>query len=117
MPASAFTTAMLLDIWYIMSLLSRRSRYTHVCWLPCTACGQQHGSALAHIQTGCRACMLQGDQLIATSGYTYSRESDYQSVVVRSGETVVRLNARGEVGALLAGCQQLLPSTARQRGE
>ena len=42
----------------------------------------------------------QGDQLIATSGYTYERETQYQSVQVRSGERVVRLTARGEVRIL-----------------
>lgn len=45
----------------------------------------------------CHDACLQGDQLIATSGYTYERETQYQSVQVRSGERVVRLTARGEV--------------------
>lgn len=40
---------------------------------------------------------VQGDQLIATSGYVYERETEYQEVRVRSGEKVVRLNARDEV--------------------
>jgi len=37
-----------------------------------------------------------GDVLVATSGYTYTKEADYNEVWVKSGEKVVRLNARGE---------------------
>ena len=35
--------------------------------------------------------------LIATSGFTYSREQAYNEVRVRSGEQLVRLNVRNEV--------------------
>lgn len=52
---------------------------------------------------------LQGDQLIATSGYTYERETQYQSVQVRSGERVVRLTARGEVRILSLATAVLTP--------
>ncbi len=35
--------------------------------------------------------------LIATTGYTYTREQAYNDVRVRSGEQLVRLNVRNEV--------------------
>ena len=44
--------------------------------------------------------------LIATTGYTYTREQAYNDVRVRSGEQLVRLNVRNEV-RLLAGCRPL----------
>ena len=40
---------------------------------------------------------MQGDMLIATTGYTYTREQAYNDVRVRSGEQLVRLNVRNEV--------------------
>ena len=39
----------------------------------------------------------QGDMLVATTGYTYTREQAYNDVRVRSGEQLVRLNVRNEV--------------------
>lgn len=38
--------------------------------------------------------------LIATSGYTYSKDNAYNDVRVRSGEKLVRLNVRNEVSAI-----------------
>ncbi len=35
--------------------------------------------------------------LVATTGYTYTREQAYNDVRVRSGEQLVRLNVRNEV--------------------
>eukprot|EP01024_Parvocaulis_polyphysoides_P007419 TRINITY_DN12207_c0_g1_i1.p2 TRINITY_DN12207_c0_g1~~TRINITY_DN12207_c0_g1_i1.p2 ORF type:complete len:165 (-),score=17.47 TRINITY_DN12207_c0_g1_i1:314-769(-) len=37
-----------------------------------------------------------GDELIATSGVTYSGSSDYGGAQVRTGQQVVRLNVNGE---------------------
>ncbi|KAG1660372.1 hypothetical protein FOA52_012665 [Chlamydomonas sp. UWO 241] len=37
-----------------------------------------------------------GDVLVATSGVTFSKEVDYNGVWVKAGETIVRLNVRGE---------------------
>jgi hypothetical protein len=42
--------------------------------------------------------VLQGDQLIATSGVTYSTEEEYGEVKVKKGQKVVRINAIGQVG-------------------
>jgi hypothetical protein len=42
--------------------------------------------------------------LIATSGYTYTREQAYNDVRVRSGEQLVRLNVRNEVRGGCDGC-------------
>lgn len=41
--------------------------------------------------------LLQGDQLIATSGITYSKEEDYNGAKVKKGQQVVRLNVIGQV--------------------
>lgn len=40
---------------------------------------------------------LQGDQLIATSGVTYSKTADYNGASVKMGQEVVRLQVQGEV--------------------
>lgn len=61
----------------------------------------RHGCIfVAEVQEGGNAAktglVSKGDQLIATSGYTHTREASYQEVKVRSGEQVVRLNVRGE---------------------
>jgi len=37
-----------------------------------------------------------GDQLIATSGYTRTREQTYGEITVPSGEQIIRLQVRGE---------------------
>ncbi|KAG2495368.1 hypothetical protein HYH03_006636 [Edaphochlamys debaryana] len=37
-----------------------------------------------------------GDQLIATTGVTYSREEDYNGATVRQGQQVVRMRVMGE---------------------
>ena len=39
----------------------------------------------------------QGDMLVSTSGYTYSKETTYGDVRVRNGEKLVRLYVRNEV--------------------
>jgi pyrroloquinoline quinone (PQQ) biosynthesis protein C len=46
----------------------------------------------------CWLVLLQGDQLIATSGVTYSTEEEYGEVKVKKGQKVVRVNAIGQVG-------------------
>jgi hypothetical protein len=38
----------------------------------------------------------QGDQLISTSGVTYTRTEDYGGVTVRKGQEIVTLNCLGE---------------------
>lgn len=38
-----------------------------------------------------------GDVLISTSGYVYTKASEYQGNMVRSGETLVTMNVKGEV--------------------
>lgn len=43
-----------------------------------------------------------GDVLISTSGYVYTKENEYQGNMVRSGETLVTMNVKGEVRARLA---------------
>lgn len=50
--------------------------------------------------------------LVATSGYTYSKETAYNDVRVRSGEKLVRLNVRNEVSALFRFPQCDLPACA-----
>lgn len=40
---------------------------------------------------------MQGDELIATSGITYTTEQQYGETRVKGGEQVIRLLARGEV--------------------
>jgi uncharacterized protein YjdB len=40
---------------------------------------------------------VQGDQLIATSGIVYNKESEYGEVKVKMGQQVVRLKVMGEV--------------------
>jgi pyrroloquinoline quinone (PQQ) biosynthesis protein C len=45
----------------------------------------------------CYLVLLQGDQLIATSGVTYSTEEEYGEVKVKKGQKVVRVNAIGQV--------------------
>lgn len=42
------------------------------------------------------ASRAQGDQLIATSGVTYSKEADYGGAMVKMGQEVVRLNVLGQ---------------------
>mmetsp|Transcript_20526 Transcript_20526/g.53694 ORF Transcript_20526/g.53694 Transcript_20526/m.53694 type:complete len:177 (-) Transcript_20526:974-1504(-) len=37
-----------------------------------------------------------GDVLISTSGYVYTKENEYQGNMVRSGETLVTMNVKGE---------------------
>jgi hypothetical protein len=45
---------------------------------------------------------VQGDELIATSGITYTTEQQYGETRVKGGEQVIRLLCRGEVrGPLL----------------
>jgi hypothetical protein len=43
--------------------------------------------------------LLQGDQLIATSGVTYTKEADYGGAPVKMGQEMVRLQVPGEVRA------------------
>ena len=43
---------------------------------------------------------MQGDQLLATSGYIYERKIKYQETWVPSGEKAVRLTTRSEVTTL-----------------
>ena len=43
---------------------------------------------------------MQGDMLVGTTGYTYTREQAYNDVRVRSGEQLVRLNVRNEVRSI-----------------
>ena len=43
---------------------------------------------------------MQGDQLVATSGVTYDKESDYGGATVKMGQKVVRLNVLCEVSSL-----------------
>jgi len=40
---------------------------------------------------------LQGDQLIATSGVVYNKESEYGGAKVKMGQEVVRMTVMGEV--------------------
>jgi hypothetical protein len=47
---------------------------------------------------------MQGDQLVATSGITYDRESEYNGAKVKMGQKVVRLNVLGEVSSGLLHC-------------
>lgn len=42
-------------------------------------------------------CRVQGDQLIATSGIVYNKESEYGGAKVKMGQQVVRLKVMGEV--------------------
>lgn len=72
--------------WRLMTCIIRRALLRH-CTSTAWLTSAEHQTEAA----------LQGDQLIATSGYTYERETSYQSVNVRSGEHMVRLNTRGEV--------------------
>lgn len=47
---------------------------------------------------GARAELIsQGDSLISTSAYVYTRESEYQGNMVKSGEQFITLNIQGEV--------------------
>lgn len=47
---------------------------------------------------GC-GLLLQGDQLIATSGVTYGKEEDYNGAKVKMGQQVVRISALNQVRA------------------
>lgn len=42
-------------------------------------------------------CCVQGDQLIAVSGVTYTKEADYGGAAVKMGQKIVRITVRGEV--------------------
>jgi hypothetical protein len=81
-----------------------------------------HGSIyVAEVTEGGNAdksgLVSKGDQLIATSGYTYERETQYQSVQVRSGERVVRLTARGEDFSVIMAAIRSHPSQREVRLE
>jgi hypothetical protein len=47
---------------------------------------------------------LQGDQLIATSGVVYNKESEYGGAKVKMGQEVVRMTVMGQVSPHTAGC-------------
>jgi hypothetical protein len=49
---------------------------------------------------------VQGDQLIATSGVVYTKESDYGGAKVKMGQQVVRMTVMGEVSGRADGPNQ-----------
>lgn len=48
-------------------------------------------------QAALQGMVQKGDLLISVTGVAYTKESQYQGAIVRSGETRVTLNVRNEV--------------------
>ncbi|KAK9806074.1 hypothetical protein WJX72_000187 [[Myrmecia] bisecta] len=79
------------------------ARYTAVLGKPLGLVLEERKSGgifVAEVQVGGNAerdgQISAGDELLATSGITHTREMQYQDNIVKTGETVVRLTCRGE---------------------
>ena len=78
-------------------------------WLP--GCREKSVAVIAAAPAGRRppytpACCArtkheQGDELIATSGVTYTKSSEYGEVIVKMGQQVVRIKTRGQEWATI----------------